>query len=612
MRSIELLAPAGDADIAIEAVKHGADAVYIGPPSHGARVGASNSFEDIKRAVNFAHTFGARVYVTVNTLVYDREISAVEAMIRRLYTIGVDALIVQDMGILRMDIPPIALHASTQCDIRTPEKARFLQEAGFSQLVLARELSVAEIAAICREVTVPVEVFVHGALCVSYSGRCSMGFVCSGRSGNRGECPQICRHAFTLKDVAGRIIAKDKYLLSLKDFRADAHLQQLIEAGVSSFKIEGRLKQADYVKNVTAYYSERLNEITRVSGGALRRSSYGEVSLSFNPTLERSFNRGFTSYRLSGKADRHGIASIHTPKSLGEPISSLDRLQPGDGISFFDHEGNYTGVQVNGVRNGKIVSNRPFQLPKGTSIFRTSSIEWKKKMAAETASRHIPLDITLDATGITAELATDFYDAKGQTERRFVRLAHGLPQQVANKPADYGKVFDKLGNTPFRLNSFTNLAPELFFPLSALTALRRELVEKLLSEIRITYRYDYRRTEHENYPYPSSRLDYRDNVANKLARQFYSSHGVAEIEPALETRKYEKEPCRHKAKTTYATGASSGQTVMSSRYCILRELGLCLKSNPDIRLPLTLESGAIRFTPSFSCDKCEMHLHLPD
>lgn len=587
MRKIELLAPAGNADIAIEAIKHGGDAVYIGAPSHGARKSAANSLEDIKRAVEFAHIYNARVYVTVNTIVYENELREVETMIRRLYEIGVDALIVQDMGILRMDLPPIALHASTQCDIRNPEKARFLQEAGFSQIVLARELSLEEIRAICEAVTIPVEVFVHGALCVSYSGRCSAGFVCAGRSGNRGECPQICRQAFTLRDTNGKVIAQDKYLLSLKDFRAEAHLKELIEAGVSSFKIEGRLKEAGYVKNVTAYYSREIDGIIRELNSPekeYRRASEGKVELRFEPRLEKSFNRGFTDYRLSGAPDRHGIASLDTPKSLGESVGRIEDLKPGDGISYFDRNGEYRGVQVNGVAAGKIIGNRPFVLPKGTEIRRTSSVEWKKKMAGETALRYIPIDITMDAVGITAS-----------TEDGTLcdRLSLGIEGEAARKPADYRNVFEKLGNTPFRLNEFRNEASHLFFPVSALTSLRRRLVELLLETRRATYRYEYRRKENTSYSYPTASLDYQDNVANSMAEEFYRSHGVKRIEPALEVGGRKRQGTKE---------------VMTSRHCILRELGLCLKSHPKLKLPLILESGRLRFEPRFDCARCEMSI----
>lgn len=582
MKSLELLAPAGNAGIAFEAIRHGADAVYIGPPSHGARKSAANSIEDIKRVVDFAHIFNAKVYVTLNTIIFESELKAVEKMIRRLYTAGVDALIVQDMGILRMDIPPIQLHASTQCDIRTPEKALFLQEAGFSQLVLARELSVDEIREICKAVTIPVETFVHGALCVSYSGKCGAGYAAAGRSGNRGECPQICRHSFTLTDADGRILAKDRYLLSLKDFRADSRLEQLIEAGVSSFKIEGRMKEADYVKNITAYYSNRLDSIIG-NNPDLRRSSYGNVKITFTPNPEKSFNRGFTDYRLSGKPDPAGIASMLTPKSLGEPVRRISDLRPGDGISYFDRRGNFDGMLVNGIRDGKIIGNRPFNLPAGTEIRRTSSIEWKKLMASESSSRKLGVDITLDAKGITAA---------DETGAR-VTLSHSIPTEPARRQTDYRDIFEKLGNTPFELRNFTNSASSLFFPASYLTRQRRLVIEKLEGAKRATYRFEYRGRENRDYPYPLSSVDYGENVANSLARQFYTDHGVKSIEPALETADREK---------------AIGKRIMTSRHCILRELGLCLKTKPGIRLPLLLKSGNLRMQPEFDCSRCEMHL----
>lgn len=598
-RRLELLAPAGSAEIAIEAIRHGADAVYIGPPSHGARKAVSNSLEDIKRVVDFAHIFQARVYVTVNTIIFNHELKAVENMIRDLYRIGVDALIVQDMGILRLDIPPIALHASTQCDIRTPEKARFLQEAGFSQLVLARELSVVEIKEICKSVSVPVETFIHGALCVSYSGRCGAGFAAAGRSGNRGECPQICRQAFTLTDVDGKVLARDRYLLSLKDFRADRYLDNLVEAGVSSFKIEGRLKEVGYVKNVVAYYSRQLDRIVERSEGRLERSSFGHSELTFTPRLEKSFNRGFTSYNLSGRVDPKGVASILTPKSLGEKISDVNQLRPGDGISFFDSEGEFSGVQVNGVKSGKIIGNRPFRLPHNAEIFRTSSIEWKKLMAGDTAKRRLRLNVEFDATGVSAS------DETGA----FVRLPLPDSGEPARNPVDYRKVFEKLGNTPFLLYNYTQLtdpSPQRpldsktislpFFPLSDLTALRRSLVEKLLETKRMVYPYDYRKKENRDFPYPEKSLDYRDNVANRLAERFYRDHGVKKIEPALETG---------------PRSNARGKVVMTTRHCILRELGLCKKEGHRLREPLILKSGNLRLIPIFDCASCQMHLRTP-
>lgn len=595
-RPLELLAPAANAAIAVEAIKHGADAVYIGPPSHGARNAAANSFEDIEQVVRFAHIFGAKVYVTVNTLIKESELKEVERMIRRLYLIGVDALIIQDMAILRMDIPPIPLHASTQCDIRTPGKARFLEEVGFSQLVLARELSLAEIEAICRSVTIPVETFVHGALCVSYSGRCAMGQICAARSGNRGVCPQICRQQFTLTDARGRVLAKDRYLLSLKDFKADNQLQDLIEAGVSSFKIEGRLKEADYVKNVVSHYNLLLNAIIARSDGRLRRSSYGSSQISFTPAPEKSFNRGFTSYRLSGQPDTEGIANFLTPKSMGEKIEYISCLKPGDGISFFNSDGSYAGAQVNGVRNGLILTNKGLKDLRNKEIRRTSSIDWKKIMAKETAVRTLALDITVTPETITAR------DESGTV----ATLPIELPFEKAEKTSDYRKVFEKLGNTPFRLRDFTNETPDRFFPLSYFTEARRRLVDLLLKSKEETPRSaatstaasqdtpspEVRREENLSYPYPERSLIYLDNVANSLARNFYKDHGVVDIEPALEVE-YGKN--------------YSGRVAMTSKHCILRELGLCLKHN-KLNLPLTLQTGNHKFRPEFNCRDCEMRL----
>ena len=336
MRELELLAPAGNADIAIEAILHGADAVYIGPPTHGARKAAANSLEDIKKVVSFAHQFGAKVYCTVNTIIYENELTEVESLIRKLYIIGVDALIVQDMGILRMDIPPIALHASTQCDTRTPEKAKFLEDVGFSQLVLARELTLNEIKKIHDTVDVPLECFIHGALCVSYSGRCHASQATKGRSANRGACAQICRLPFNLTDSRGRVLQKNKHLLSLKDFNLSDNLEELIQVGVSSFKIEGRLKEVGYVKNVVAYYRQKIDEIIRKYPDKYRRSSYGKSTIDFIPQLDKSFNRGFTTYFLNDRRPAN-ISSPDTPKSMGEIITDINQLNNGDGISYFDN-----------------------------------------------------------------------------------------------------------------------------------------------------------------------------------------------------------------------------------------------------------------------------------
>lgn len=592
-RPLELLAPAADAETAIQAVRHGADAVYIGPPSHGARRNAANSIADIRRVVEFAHTYRARVYVTVNTVIHDHELAGVERMIRDLYRIGVDAIIVQDMAVLRMDIPPIALHASTQCDTRTVGKARFLEEAGFSQIVLARELTLEEISAICGAVTVPVECFVHGALCVSYSGRCHASKATCGRSANRGECAQLCRLPYTLTDAAGNVIARDRHLLSLRDFNLSDRLDTLVAAGVSSFKIEGRLKETGYVKNVTARYSALLDGIVSASGGSLRRSSYGHCEIGFEPRLEKSFNRGFTHYFLDTRRP-HGIWQPATPKSMGEPIDDISSLNNGDGISWQDRDGRFQGVMVNGVKDGRIIGARPFHIPNGTRIYRTFDRVFSSRLEKNTADRTLRLDISIDETGITG------HDERGVR----ARVPLDCTRDVARRPMDPQPQLTRLGGTPYSPGGFENrLEPTTFIPASSLAQIRRRLIEALDRDNEATYPYGYRRTENRTYPYPETVLDYRDNVTNALAASFYRDHGVLKIERSLESGN------RNIPGTEAPRPSPDGRVVMTTRHCILRETGMCLREHPGaVSLPLTLASGNLRFRLRFDCRRCEMQL----
>ncbi|MCM1377117.1 MAG: U32 family peptidase [Clostridium sp.] len=590
-REIELLAPAANAETALEAILHGADAVYIGGPSHGARKNAANTIDDIRKVVDFAHTYRAKVYTTVNTIIYESELKEVERLVTDLWRAEVDALIVQDMGLLRLDIPPIALHASTQCDIRTLEKAQFLANVGFSQLVLARELSLQEIAQIALSVDVPIETFVHGALCVSYSGRCHASQACFGRSANRGACAQVCRQPWRLSDASGRRVAPDAHFLSLKDFNATSLLGQLLEVGVSSFKIEGRLKDTDYVKNIVGHYRKEIDRIITESDGRYIRSSKGESILDFTPNPEKSFNRGFTHYFLEqqpGKPRPTGIWAPETPKSRGELIYDIRMLRSGDGISFFNKEGEYTGMVVNGVENGKIRSNRKTSIPRDSEIRRTYDKEWQKLMLRPTARRVLDLDITLDSHGVTV------IDDRGV----YVRLPLEIEVQKAEKAMDFRRPFEKLGNTPFRLREFhCNLPEDSFIPLSYLTALRRKLVESLQRVARATHPLCLRRGENRDAKYPENTLTYVDNVANSKAEALYRSHGVEKIEPAMECRKNGK--------------ARAGERVMTTRHCILRELGICLKDKGGkrgLKFPLKIQSGPISFDLKFDCNRCEMQL----
>ena len=584
-RKLELLAPAGNADIAIEAILHGADAVYMGASSHGARKNAANSLSEIKRVVDFAHIFRARVYVTVNTLVYEKEIRQVEKLIDGLYNIGADAVIVQDMGILRMDIPPIQLHASTQCDIRTPEKARFLQEVGFSQLVLPRELTIDEIKKIRSAVSVPLEAFVHGALCVSYSGRCHASFATCGRSANRGECAQICRLPYTLADARGKVICRDKHLLSLRDLNTIDILPQMIEAGVSSFKIEGRLKETSYVKNTVAAYRKALDSFISEHKEEFSRSSVGTSEISFTPKLSKSFNRGFSHYFIDTRSPK-GIISPDTPKSLGEIIENVSDLNNGDGISFFDARGQYTGVMVNGVQGNRIITSRPVDIPRDARIHRTSDRVWDKQLQRPTALRKIGVSFILDENGLTA------FDERGCA----VRLPLLCTRDLAKRPQDYSSIFSKLGNTPYRLDTFVSeLDPSVFIPAAELTELRRQAIAALDNANTISYPFFYRNKENTDARYMTDSLDFRDNVANSLAECFYRDHGVRKIEYALEA--------------SWHTDAE-GLRLMTTRHCILRELGMCKKKKGlgKYSEPLYLHSGKDSFLLEFNCRDCEMHL----
>lgn len=587
-RELELLSPAANKEIAIQAILHGADAVYMGGPSHGARRKAANSIEDIREVVDFAHQFRARVYVTVNTIVYEHELDHMRRLCQDLYRIGVDALIVQDMGLLRLDLPPIALHASTQCDTRTLEKARFLEKVGFSQIVLARELSLDEIRRISGGVSVPVECFVHGALCVSYSGRCAASCMATGRSANRGECSQMCRMPYTLRNGKGEVVEKNRYLLSLRDFNASLLLKELVEAGASSFKIEGRLKEMDYVKNVTAFYRRLLDNIIADNPCKYRRSSCGTSEISFIPRPEKSFNRGFTQYFLEG-ARQGSMASLRTPKSMGEIIEDPRQLNNGDGISFFNSEGEYEGVGVNRMAGDRIIGSRRFTMPAGAEIHRTNDVRWQSMLAKETATRTIMIDVEIDRNGVSAR------DERGME----VRLPLGCDLSEARKPMDPRPAFAKLGGTIYRLRDFANHLGDVFIPASQLTALRRRLTDALNRANTATYKFDYRRTEDPEAKYPSPTLDARDNVANSAARDFYVEHGVGEIAAAYEVSK----------------PACNDTEVMTTRYCIRRELGVCLRQKevPAAKRnryagPLTMTTGPHSYRLDFDCAECRMRV----
>lgn len=604
---IELLAPARDADIAIAAIDHGADAVYMGASHHGARADATNTLDDVRRACDYAHQFNAKIYATVNTLIYDDELMEVERLVHDLYRIGVDALIVQDMGLLRLDLPPIALHASTQCDLRTPEKARFLEALGFSQLVMARELTLEEIAAIRDVTTVPLEAFVHGALCVSFSGRCAISHVLKGRSANRGECAQLCRLPYDLVDSQGRVLVEGKHLLSLRDMARHDRLEQMMAAGVSSFKIEGRLKDIAYVKNVVAYYRRAIDKVIERQPDRYRRSSCGKTDLAFKPALEKSFNRGFTHYFLDERRPKDGtrIASIDTPKSQGELLGRVVRcngnaltidtratLANGDGLSYYDAQGTFTGMRVNRVLgNGKVLLREQAAIARGTVIYRTSDKAFNDLLSKPSATRAIAVNATLRYANGTLALTLD--DERGN------RVTHSMScdLQPAAKPQDDRQKAElaKLGSTIYRLQEA--LVPgDVFIPASLLSKLRREAVELLDRAHSITRPVDKPRHEDKAAPCPTTVLSPADNVANRLAEALYRDHGVTDITAALEA----------------GTTADTSTPLMHTRYCLRRQLGACLMGKNAAALPreLFLKTGSTLLRVACDCKACEMKLTL--
>ena len=607
-RPIELLSPAKNLECGLAAVDHGADAVYIGAPRFGARAAAGNSPEDIARLVEYAHVYGVRIYVTVNTILKDEELAETERLIHDLYRIGVDALIVQDMGITRLHLPPIPLHASTQMDNRTPEKVRFLAEAGFRQVVLARELSLQEIRHIheaCPQTL--LEVFVHGALCVSYSGQCYASQACFGRSANRGECAQFCRLPFSLVDADGKTMVRDKHLLSLKDLNQSDRLEQLLDAGASSLKIEGRLKDVAYVKNVTAAYRLRLDEILSRRPEYVRSSS-GSSRYTFTPQLDKSFSRGFTHYFLQGRGE--DIASFDTPKSLGEEMGMLKEqrghsftvagvksFHNGDGICYLDGQGRLQGFRVNRVEDNRIFpAGEVPRIPPRTRLYRNFDQEFEKLLARKSAERKIALRWALWETPQGFALSAE--DEDGNRAAR----SFDYPKELARSPQDANlrAQLGKLGNTPFEAvgEMDIRLADNWFLPASVVTDWRRQVVDCLLQVRRIRYRREWQVWRPTAHAFPLSSLTYLGNVMNGEARRFYLEHGVATVAPAYEAQ------------------AVPEAVLMFCRHCLRYSMGWCptfQKKRSPYREPYYLvSSDGRRFRLSFDCKNCQMKVYAAE
>ena len=613
MRKLELLAPAKNLACGIAAVDHGADAIYIGAPRFGARAAVGNSVEDIRQLCEYAHPFGVKVYVTVNTILYDDELEATRKLLRELDMAGVDAILVQDMAVLRMlrdeSLTSLRVHASTQTDNRTAEKVRWLGGLGFSRTVLARELSIEEIAEIHRAVPdMELEVFVHGALCVCYSGICYASQHCFRRSANRGECAQFCRMRFSLVDADEKEIEHERYLLSLKDMNQSDNLEQLVAAGATSFKIEGRLKDLSYVKNVTAAYSERLNTIIRRHPDQYCRASHGHCDYTFEPNLDKTFNRGYTTYFANGR--QSAIASFDTPKAIGEYVGTVKEIRGdsfnvagvasfanGDGLCYLrpaqlSASSQNTEPQFEGFRANRVVGNRiyPFKMPQGLRpgmrLYRNSDQEFERLLSKPSARRKIPVTLSL-------AVADDGFCLSALLHGSSVSLHFPAAHQQAQKSPRENLVrqLSKLGDTIYECQGIDIPSDfNYFIPNSLLSEMRRQLVDRLDEAGRPDRQGGGRLPDahgkgHPGYPYP-----YLYNISNRLAREFYDSADL----------------------TAYELKGGDGP-IMQCRHCLRYSLGYCVKNGgkrPVWREPLSLLLGdGRRFRLEFDCQHCQMNIY---
>ncbi|MDO9394799.1 MAG: U32 family peptidase [Methylotenera sp.] len=609
-RHLELLAPAKNADFGIEAINHGADAVYIGGPAFGARAKAPNTIADIVRLVKHAHRYHAEVFVALNTIFHDNELAGARELVQQLYDAEVDALIVQDMGLLEMDLPPIQLHASTQTDIRTVEKARFLDQVGFSQIVLARELDLHTIQKISAATTCNLEYFIHGALCVAFSGQCYISHAHTGRSANRGECSQECRLPFTLEDQKGRIIGKDKHFLSMKDNDQSANLRALIDAGVSSFKIEGRYKDLPYVKNATAHYRQLLDEILHESP-ELAKSSHGDCTYTFNPQPEKTFNRSATDYFANGR--QADIGAFDTPKFSGESLGKVSKvgkdffevdtdiqLHNGDGVCFFDVHKELVGLRVNSVDGKKLYPNdMPLDIRRGMAVYRNRDHAFMRLLEKDSAQRKIAVNMILTETQDGFSLMVT--DEAGFCATAYCLAEKQIAENIEKARASLFENLSKLGSTDFITKEIQLETTQTWFvPASTANSLRRDAIEQLQQTRDLGYQRPPRRASAEPpATYPDDTLSYLANVYNKKARIFYEKHGVKMIAAAYEANKELDEV-----------------PLMITKHCLRFSHGLCPKEAKGVigvqgtvtAEPMTLINGNDRFTLKFDCKPCEMHV----
>ena len=596
-RYIELLSPARDYEAAIAAIDCGADALYIGASNFGARRGATNSTDDIARVVDYAHLFGVKVFVTLNTILYERELKDAEALARRLIEIGVDALIVQDMAYREMNLP-VELHASTQVNNMTPEGAHFLEESGFSRVILERALSLDEMRAIREATTVDLECFIHGAICVGHSGRCYLSRSQSSRSGNRGECSQPCRLTYDLVTERGEKLISGKHLLSVKDFDLSERIGELIDAGVVSFKIEGRLKDNNYIKNVVSYYRRKIDEALATRPDC-RRSSVGRSEIEFEPDPKKSFSRDGGEYMFSGK--RAGVASFLTPKAVGEYIGCVATttkrdfriaakrpLTAGDGICVITPEG-IVGTNVNRAEGNIIEPNRMDGIKAGMEVYRNYDHRFTQAVERSRTRRAIDTTCLLKLT--PEGIAVRYTDIEGFEAEATRSVALDAAKSIEKMRSVAEEQMAKSGDTIFRVTRVEVEGAEWFATAKLLAELRREALSLLAAE-RMTRRIEHDiRTDTGEARYPERRLGADHNVVNSLARRFYTRHGVEHIVDGLDL-----------------WASTVGERVMESSYCIRREIGECLKKGTKLRDRLYIEHGRHRYRLDFDCAKCRMSL----
>ncbi|MGD1045951.1 MAG: U32 family peptidase [Bacteroidota bacterium] len=602
VQRIELLAPAKNLEVGKAAINHGADAVYIGAPKFGARAAAGNSLNDIAKLVSYAHRYWAKVYVTLNTILYDDELDEALSLVRSMYEAGADALIIQDMGLLELDLPPLPLFASTQTHNYSVEKIKFLEKVGFQRIILARELSLNQVREIRLNTRIDLEFFVHGALCVSFSGQCYLSQATQGRSANRGECAQPCRLLYTLKDNSGRVIEQNKYLLSLKDLNLSKYLRDLIDAGVSSFKIEGRLKDINYVKNVTAFYRQRIDEILE-NDRSLVRASSGKTIVSFQPNPSKTFNRGFTEHFIRRRSK--DILSLYTPKSTGAYLGKVKQIgrnyfiqetqetfHNGDGICFFNARNELLGTNINKIEGKKIFLSEIDGLEIGTLIYRNYDYSFAKELQADATKRLIA--VKMQFVESNDGFAISIEDENGITIKAMQVCEKNLAKNKNQAEENVRHHLTKLGDTIFVCKEINVVWNQPYFlPVGICNAMRREGIRQLEVERSRLYAKKTSFIQSNNEPYPENQLDYTSNVANKKAEAFYRRHGVEHIEKAFELQ-----------------NAANGKTVMTMKHCLRFQYGLCTGKNISHAKPLFLQDAKNKYRLEFDCEACQMKIVL--